>query len=124
MELISSTTSKRWEGQPKGLLQVLWEQELIDESNKELASYTVDGQKDPIARCIDTRSSLRHLVANCTDFKHEETAFQHLGAQLGVTVLLTQKLYAELGGAELAGEGVEYCWAHAKSHYRCMPVLS
>jgi hypothetical protein len=92
---------------------------LIVDSNKALASYTVDGQKDPITRCIDTRSSLRHLVANCTDFKHEETAIQLLGAQLGVTVLLTPKFYAKL-----AGEGVEYCWAHAKSHYRCMSVSS
>jgi hypothetical protein len=36
-----------------------------------------------------------------------------------VTVLLTPKFHAEL-----AGEGVEYCWAHAKSHYRRMPVSS
>ncbi|KAI2505686.1 hypothetical protein MHU86_8745 [Fragilaria crotonensis] len=108
-----------WEGQPKGLLQVLWERGLIVDSNEVLASYTVDGRKDPITGCIDTSSSLRHLLANCTDFKYEETALQHLGAQLGVTVLLTPKFHAEL-----AGEGVEYCWAHAKSHYRRMPVSS
>jgi hypothetical protein len=35
-----------WRGQPKGLLQVLWERGLIEESS--LEKYTLDGQKDPI----------------------------------------------------------------------------
>ncbi|KAI2510951.1 hypothetical protein MHU86_3423 [Fragilaria crotonensis] len=56
-------------------------------------------------------------MAECTDFKHEETALQHLGSQHGVTVLLTPKFHAEL-----AGEGVEYSWAHAKAYYRRMPL--
>ena len=34
-----------------------------------------------------------------------------------MTVDLTPKFHAEL-----AGEGVEYCWAHAKSYYRRVPV--
>ena len=37
--------------------------------------------------------------------------------QLGVTVLLTPKFHAEL-----AGEGVEYSWAHSKAYYRRMPL--
>ncbi|KAI2493716.1 hypothetical protein MHU86_20820 [Fragilaria crotonensis] len=56
-------------------------------------------------------------MAECTDFKDEESALQYLGSQLGVTVLLTPKFHAEL-----AGEGVEYCWAHAKAYYRRMPL--
>jgi hypothetical protein len=34
-----------------------------------------------------------------------------------VTVDLTPKFHAKL-----AGEGVEYCWAQAKSYCRCVPV--
>ena len=56
-------------------------------------------------------------MARCRDFQEEETALQHLGVQLGVTVQLTPKFHAEL-----AGEGVEYCWAHAKGFYRRMPL--
>ena len=108
-----------WEGQPKGLLQVLWERGLIADSKEELSSFTIDGRKDPITGILDTKSSLRHLLANCQDFREEETALQNLGAQLGVTVQLTPKFHAEL-----AGEGVEYCWAHAKSFYRRKPVSS
>ena len=108
-----------WEGQPKGLLQVLWERGLISDSKEQLVSYTIDGRKDPITGIVDTNSSLRHQLAKCLDFREEETALQHLGAQLGVTVLLTPKFHAEL-----AGEGVEYCWAHAKSYYRRKPVSS
>ena len=36
---------------------------------------------------------------------------------MGVTVQLTPKYHAEL-----AGEGVEYSWAHAKAFYRRVPV--
>jgi rubredoxin len=56
-------------------------------------------------------------LAECTDFKQEETALQFLASQLGVTVRLTPKFHAEL-----AGEGVEYSWAHAKAYYRRMPL--
>ena len=58
------------------------------------------------------------MLAACTDFKEEETALQYLGTQLGVTVQLTPKFHH----AELAGEGVEYCWAHAKAYYRRAPL--
>ncbi|KAI2509512.1 hypothetical protein MHU86_4889 [Fragilaria crotonensis] len=104
-----------WVGQPKGLLQVLSERGLIDRSS--LEKYTLDGRKDNITGTIDLRYSLRNIMAECTDFKDEESALQYLGSQLGVTVLLTPKFHAEL-----AGEGVEYCWAHAKAYYRRMPL--
>ncbi|KAI2503418.1 hypothetical protein MHU86_11047 [Fragilaria crotonensis] len=104
-----------WEGKSKGMLQVLWERGLIDPS--ELDKYTVDGKKDTISGKIDLRYSLRHLIAECADFKDEETALQYLGSQLGITVLLTPKFHAEL-----AGEGIEFCWGHAKAFYRRVPV--
>ena len=47
----------------------------------------------------------------------EETALQYLGTQLEVTGQLNPKFHAEL-----AGEGVDYSWAHAKSYYRHVPV--
>jgi hypothetical protein len=104
-----------WQGQPKGLLQVLWERGLIDKAS--LEKYTLDGRKDAITGDIDLQFSLCHVMAECTDFKEEETALQHLGTQLGVRVQLTTKFHAEL-----AGEGVEYSWAHAKAFYCRVPV--
>ena len=104
-----------WEGQPKGLMQVLWERGLIDTSS--LEQYTLDGRKNPITGEVNLRSSLRHILANCNDFKDEETALEYLGTQLGVTVKLTPKFHAEL-----AGEGIEYSWAHSKSFYRRLPL--
>jgi hypothetical protein len=104
-----------WEGQPKGLLQVLAERGLID--RELLEKYTLDGRKDQLTGKVDLQYSLRSILAECPDFKHEETALQYLGTQLGVTVRLTPKFHAEL-----AGEGVEYSWAHAKAFYRRMPL--
>ena len=104
-----------WEGQPKGLLQVLAERGLID--RELLEKYTLDGRKDQVTGKVDLQYSLRNILGECPDFKHEETALQYLGTQLGVTVQLTPKFHAEL-----AGEGVEYGWAHAKAFYRRIPV--
>ena len=104
-----------WEGKPKGLLQVLGERGLIERAS--LEKYTLEGRKDVITGNVDLRYSLRSLLGNCRDFKEEETALQYLGTQLGVTVLLTPKFHAEL-----AGEGVEYSWAHSKAYYRRMPL--
>jgi hypothetical protein len=104
-----------WQGQPKGLMQVLWERGFIDESS--LDKYTLDGRKNPITGEVNLQSSLRHILANCKDFKDEETALEFLGTQLGVTVKLTPKFHAEL-----AGEGIEYSWAHSKAFYRRLPL--
>jgi hypothetical protein len=104
-----------WQGQPKGLMQVLWERGFIDVSA--LERYTLDGRKNPITGEVNLQSSLRHILANCKDFKDEETALQFLGTQLGVTVKLTPKFHAEL-----AGEGIEYSWAHSKAFYRRLPL--
>jgi hypothetical protein len=77
----------------------------------------LDGQKDTITGKIDLQYSLWSLLGKCQDFKEEETALQFLGMQLGMTVLLTPKFHAEL-----AGEGVEYRWAHSKAYYQRMPL--
>jgi hypothetical protein len=105
-----------WEGQLKGLMQVLWERGLIDTSS--LEKNTLDGRKNPRTGDVSLRSSLRHILANCNDFKDEETALEYLGTQLDVTVKLTPKFHAEL-----AGEGIEYSWAHSKSFYQHLPLL-
>jgi hypothetical protein len=102
-------------GKPKGLLQVLGERGLIDRAS--LEQYTLERRKDAITGMVDLRYSLRHLLAECHDLKEEETALQYLGSQLGVVVNLTPKFHAKL-----AGEGVEYSWAHVKAFYRRIPV--
>ena len=103
------------EGKPKGLLQVLGERGLIERAA--LERYTLDGRKDTIPGKIDLQYSLCSLLGECKDFKEEETALQFLGTQLGVTVLLTPKFHVEL-----AGEGVEFSWAHSKAYYQRMPL--
>ena len=66
---------------------------------------------------VDIRYSLQHLLAECHDSKEEETALQYLGSQLEVVVNLRPKCHAKL-----AGDGVQYSWAHAKAFHQCIPV--
>ena len=54
-----------WMGKPKGMMQVLWEHGYIDETH--LKQYTVNGKKDAYG-VIDLSTSLKNIVANCTDF--------------------------------------------------------
>jgi hypothetical protein len=118
LDVNKDTIEQGWEGQAKGLLQVLWERGFIDEK-KPVSGYTKQGRKDPITGEVDKSSSLIYLMGCCPDFKEEETALEHLAAQLGVKVRLTPKFHAEI-----AGEGIEYSWACAKGFYRRSPLSS
>ncbi len=88
-----ATVAPEWVGQPKGHLQVLSERGLIERGSFE--KYTLDRRKDNITGIIDLQYSLCHIMAECTDFQHEESALQYLGSQLAVKVLLTPKFHAE-----------------------------
>ncbi len=57
--------------------------------------------------------SLEHLMSGCTDFINEVSQLEYVCEQLGVRALFTTKYHAEM-----AGEGVEYSWAHSKNLYR------
>jgi len=104
-----------WEGKAKGILQILWERGLIDESNYK--SFTLNGRKNPVTGLIDESTSLRAILDKCTDFQNELSALQALGKDLGVVVDSTPKYHPEL-----AGEGIKYSWGHAKGIYRRTPL--
>lgn len=63
--------------------------------------------------------SLRVLMASCLDFAEEMTALQHVGNELGASVIISPKFHAEL-----AGEGIEYSWGVTKGLYRRKPLHS
>ena len=79
---------KGWEGQPKGLLQVLWERGWIDEG--QLEKYTMDPATDDDGEVLEGAEdwSLTCLMASCLDFAEEMTALQHVGSKLGVSVII------------------------------------
>ena len=62
---------------------------------------------------------MQYLIASCLDFAEELTALQHVGKELGVSVIITPKFHAEM-----AGEGIEYSWGVATSVYRHKPLES
>jgi hypothetical protein len=118
-KLKKTRVKKGWEGQPKGLLQVLWERGWIDEGR--LDRYTMDPATDEDGEVLEGAEdwSLRCLMASCLDFAEEMTALQHVGHELGVSVIITPKFHAEL-----AGEGIEYSWGISKGVYRRKPLQS
>ena len=82
-------------GKAKGLLQVLWERGFIYTSK--VSSYTLTRRKNELGN-VDVSLSLKHLMAMCPDFLYEEGMMEHIGAKLGVKVMLTPKCHAELAG--------------------------
>jgi hypothetical protein len=96
---------KGWIRQPKGLLQVLWERGWIDEQQAD--EYTVNVAKDNDGQVVDGAKNwiLKYLMASCLEIAEEMTALQHVGKELGVSVIISPKFHAEM-----AGEGIEYSW--------------
>jgi hypothetical protein len=41
---------------------------------RQLEQYTLDGRKNPVTGQVNLQSLLRHVFANCNDFKDKETA--------------------------------------------------
>ena len=90
IKIIQTQEKKGWQGQPKGLVQVLWERGWIDEANFE--KYTMDPVTDCDGEVPEGAEewSLRVLMASlCIDFAEEMTALQHVGNELGVSVIIS-----------------------------------
>lgn len=60
---------------------------------------------------------MREDLLTRPDFKKEITLLQFRATQLNVRVECSPKYHPEI-----AGEGIEYCWALAKNTYRGYPL--
>ena len=74
-------------------------------------------KKGPLTGQVLEPSSLRALMAQCTNFKEEETALKCLGQQLGLRVPFTPNFHCKF-----VGEGIECNWAHAKAKMWITPL--
>jgi hypothetical protein len=112
LKKLKTREKKGWEGQLKGLLQVLWERGWIDHDHYD--RYRMDPATNEDGEVLEGAEymSLQCLMACCLDFAEERTALQHVGDELGAAVIITPKFHAEL-----AGEGVEYSWGISKGVY-------
>ena len=107
-------------GNPKGLLQVLWERGWIDETK--IGEYSLKGktsQMDDDGNILPQhqRFVLRSLMADCTDFKEEKSAMEVLLQNPSTKSHNNQKielLVSPKYHCKLAGEGIEYMWAVMK----------
>jgi hypothetical protein len=104
-----------WEGKGKGLLQIAYERGWIDLSTFSRGSYQVMKFDDDGNLIPDF--SLRHLIANCTDFMSEQSQLEYVCDSIGARVIITTKYHCEY-----AGEGVEYSWGFSKAIYRRYPL--
>jgi len=94
-------------GKQKGSMQSLWEWGWFNQAT--LTDYTIDGKTDLLG-VWQMNTSLKYLMANCTDFVEEESLLQSMGHQMGGIIGRTLKCHPKL-----AGEGIEYSWACAKN---------
>ena len=115
-----------WENSPKGLLQLLYERQMIDKSN--LTKYSMSGlkkHKDTDGKVLPQYKKyvLVDLMKNCTDIKEQRSSMEELLDELSTlqdqkVVLLTSPKYH----CEIAGEGIELCWGLMKKIYRSIPL--
>ena len=76
---------REWVGEAKGLLQLFWEREWINEKEKVSKYYTVNGTKDWCGNII-TGTSLTALMESCYDFVNEKTLLQENLSKIGIKV--------------------------------------
>jgi hypothetical protein len=65
-------------------------------------------------------TSLKQILANCSDFEEEEMMLQSMGRNMGVLVDRMPKCHPELAGEGI--EYIEYSWGCAKNRYRQLPI--
>ena len=106
---------KGWLNKSKGMMQILYERGFIN-PNVSVKSYTEKGLKLPTGLYDDTLQ-YKTMVDNLPDFKGEQSRLEFFAEKLGVTVAYGPKYHPEI-----AGEGIEYCWALSKSDYRKQPL--
>jgi hypothetical protein len=92
-----------------GIKQVLFERGFLDPNKMSL--YTLTGKV--VDGVVDETTSLRSILANCDDFRHEVSAMAELMKGLGHDMDQTPKKHPEF-----AGRGVEYSWGKAKLYFR------
>ena len=107
---------KGWQGEPKGLLQVLWERGFIDQS-KPRRYYSMKGTKDD-ANIIRPDSCLVKMMEACTDFEEEQTLLQKMVESMSDRPGQFSLDRSPKCHCELAGEGIEYAWGCSKNWYR------
>lgn len=113
-------TIEGWEGKPKGMLQILWECGFLNTSlppEEIWKKYPEKGQKDMFGDFI-SGTGLKEILASLPNFLNEKTLLQyHAEARLipnGSQIMLIRSPKCH---PEIAGEGIEYDWAGAKSYY-------
>ena len=115
-----------WVGQNKGLLQVLYERGFVKEEEwKRYRLDCKDSQKDENGNVLEQFKPylLRHLMAECTDFKEELSAMELLFEKLSekgecrIELLTSPKYHCEI-----AGEGIEFAWGLLKKLYRSISL--
>jgi hypothetical protein len=85
-----------WLVKPKGLLQVFWEQGLINPNGPNIEkSYTLHGQQNSLG-IINLEYYLKNLLGSCIDFDEEEMVLQSMGCKIGVMINRMLKCNQEL----------------------------
>lgn len=77
--------------------------------------YSLIGKKDAEGRLIPG-TSLKAMLDDEEDFKEEVSMVEYIAGLCGIQVFATTK-----GHPEIAGDGIENCWAVGKQTYRAMP---
>ena len=90
---IVDNTIPGYVGKPKGLKQVLWERGLLEEKMN--------------------LNEMRAKLEACEDFKAEVTALEGTVLARGHILLMSPKYHPEMAGA-----GIEFCWARSKHAFR------
>ena len=110
-----------WEGKPTGMLQILRENGFIDSNIPAESLYkahTIANKEDRYGNEVPN-TGLAEMVSALPDFVREKTLLQyHAESRSKTDGCQIMMIRSPKCHPEIAGEGIEYDWAAAKSFYR------
>ena len=111
-KIVEKGVAKSWVGKSKGMLQIAWERGLLNLDSYYVEDFSEKGMFDDFDNRV-TKTNLRILLAECSDFAEEESLLQLNVKKFGAVCIHTPKYHCEV-----AGEGIEYSWGNSKAKYR------
>ena len=108
---VKKGVTETWIGKPKGMLQLAYEQGLLDLENVCIGDVSEKGGENDAGNVIN-KTSLETLLLSCTDFIEEESMLQMNIRKMGAICFHSPKYHCEI-----AGKGIKYSWGNSKYKY-------
>ena len=115
---VEKGVTETWVGNPKGMLQVAYEQVQLNLEKYSISAFKEKGPEIDAGN-IDLEASLEFLLNSCTNFIQEETMLHMNIRMMGGICFHSPKYHCGI-----AGEVIKYSWGNSKYMFQHIKAAS